>query len=183
MTTNMREFIINFVSSPKYVIHFHTGQPKATAKDSANGVVGDIAAAGASASWNIANFVLDGCWVTHAGANLQGVGNVGDKAWPLYTSTTGPGSSGRFANAVVATTQSHRMPNNDADQINDEGRQTDPLTNKRAKVSKWAVSEAASASLVGKQLKRSCKSNDFLDGDRFDVDELTRRDLNESDDK
>ena len=64
--------------------------------------------------------------------------------------TTGPGSSGRFANAGVATTPSRRMPKEDADQINDDSLQTDPRTNKRFKVAKWAVSKAASASLVGK---------------------------------
>ena len=87
----MRKFIIYFVYSPKYVIDFHTGQPQAISKDSADGVLGNIAAAGANAAWNIANFVLDGCGLTHAGANLQGVGNVGDGAGPLYASTTGPG--------------------------------------------------------------------------------------------
>ena len=144
-------------------------------------MLGDIAAAGANAAWNIANFVLDGCGLTHAGANLQGVGNVEDGAGPLYASTTGPGSSGRFGNAGVATTQSRRMPKEDAEQINDEGRQTDSRTNKRSKVAKWAISEAASASLVGKKPKRSCKTNDVLDGDRRDVDERTRRVLDESD--
>ena len=34
----------------KYVIHFRTGQPQVTAKDSADGVLGDIAAAGATAA-------------------------------------------------------------------------------------------------------------------------------------
>ena len=129
----------------------------------------------------IANFVLDGCGLTHAGANLQGFGNVGDGAGPLYASTTGPGSSGRFANAGVATTQSRRMPKQDADQINDEGHQIDSRTNKRSTVAKWAVSEAASARFVGTKPNRSCKSNDVFDGDRRDVDERTRRDLDESD--
>ena len=35
-----------------------------TAKDSADEVLGDIAAAGATAAWNIANFVLDGFGLT-----------------------------------------------------------------------------------------------------------------------
>ena len=34
------------------------------------------------AAWNIANFVMDGCVLTHAGANLQRFGNVGDRANP-----------------------------------------------------------------------------------------------------
>ena len=59
-------------------IHFYTRQPQVTAKDSAAGVLGDIAAAGATAAWNIANFVLDKCKLTHAKADLQGFGNLGD---------------------------------------------------------------------------------------------------------
>ena len=125
--------------------------------------------------------MLDGCGLTQAGANLQGVGNVEDGAEPLYASTTGPGLSGLCANAGVATTQSRRMPNEDPDQINDEVCQIDSWTNKRSKIAKWAVSEVASASLVGQKPKRSCKSNDVLDGDRRDVDEHTRRVLDESD--
>ena len=140
-----------------------------------------IAAAGANAAWNIANFVLDGCVLTNAEANLQAVGNVGDGAGPMYALTTGPGSSVRFANAGVASTQSRRMAKEDTDQINDEGRQTDSRTNKRSKVAKWAVSEVASASLVGKKPKRSCKSNDVLNADRREVDERTWRVLDESD--
>ena len=50
-----------------------------TVKDSAERVLGDIAAAGATAAWNIANVVLDGCGLTHAGADLQGFGNLGDR--------------------------------------------------------------------------------------------------------
>ena len=42
----------------KYVIHFYTGQPQVTAKDSADGVLGDLSAAGATAAWKIANVVL-----------------------------------------------------------------------------------------------------------------------------
>ena len=86
-----------------------------TAKDSADGVFGDIAAAGATAAWNIANVVLDGCRLTHAGADLQGFGNLGDRAGPLYASSTGPVSNGRVANAGVATTQSRSLPKEDAD--------------------------------------------------------------------
>ena len=140
-------------------------------------MLGDIAAAGANAAWNIANCVLDGCGLTHARANLQGVGNVVDGVGLLYLSTTGPGSSGRFANAGVETTQSRRMPKEYADQINDNGRQTDSRTNKRFKVAESAVSKAASARLVETSPKRSCKSNDVLYYDCRDVDERTRRDL------
>ena len=107
-----------------------------TAKKSADGVLGDIAAAGATAPWNIANVVLDGYGLTHAGADLQGFGNFGDKAGPLYATSSGPVSTGRFADARVANTQSRRLPKEDADQINKEGRNTDSRTNKRVKVAK-----------------------------------------------
>ena len=43
-------------------------------------------------AWNIANFVLDGCGLTHAAADLHGVGNVGDEAGPLYASNFCTGS-------------------------------------------------------------------------------------------
>ena len=144
-------------------------------------MLGDIVAAGTNSAWYIAKFVLDGCRLTYAGANLQGVGNVGNGAELLYASSTGPGTSGRFATAGVATTQSRRMPKEDADQLNDVGRQTDSWTIKRAKVSKWALSEAASAHLVGQKPKRSCKSNKVINGDRRNVDERTWRDFDESD--
>ena len=62
---------------------FYTGQPQVIAKDSADGVLEKIAAAGANVTWNIVNFVLEKDGLTHAGANLQGVGNVGDGAGPL----------------------------------------------------------------------------------------------------
>ena len=155
-----------------------------TAKDSADEVLGDISAAGATAACNIANFVLDGCGLTHAGADLQGFVNLGDGAWPLYASSSGgPGSNGRLTNAGVATMQSRRLPKEDADQINKENRKTDSRTNKRAKVAKWSVSEAAVARAAEKKPMRSCKSDDVLAGSRRDVDESTRRDLDESDDK
>ena len=73
------------------------------------------------------------------------------------------------------------MPKQDADKINYEDRQTDPRTNKRAKVAKWAVSEAAFARLVGKKPKRSCYFNYVLVGDCCNVYERTRRDLDKSD--
>ena len=101
----------------------------------------------------------------------------------MYASNSGPVSNGRPANVGVATTQSRRLPQEDADQINKEGRQTDPRTNQRAKVAKCAVSEAAAACADGKKTKRVSKSDDVLDGGRRDVDERTRRDLDESDDE
>ena len=159
----------------------YIGQSQVTAKDSADGVLGDIAAAGATAAWNIANVVLNRCGLTHAGADLQGFGNLGGRAGPLYASFSLPVSSGRFANAEIATMQSRRLPKEDADQINKKGRNTDSRTNKRAKDAKRSVSEAAVARAVGKRPKRSFKSDDDLDGSRRDVDERTRRDLDESD--
>ena len=154
-----------------------------TANDSADGVLGEIAAAGANAAWNIANFVLDGCRLSHAETDLQGFGNLEDGAGPQNASSSGPVSNGRFANAGVATTQSRHLPKEDADQINKEGRNTDSRTNKRAKVAKWSVSEAAVARAFGKKPKRSFKSDDVFDGSRRDLDKRTRRDLDESDDE
>ena len=127
--------------------------------------------------------LIDGCRLTHAGANLEGYGNLGDGSGPLYASFSGPVSSRRPPNAGVATTQSRRLPKEDADQINKYGRQTDPRTNKRAKVAKWAVSKSATARAVGKKTKRVSKSDDVFDGGRRDVDERTRRDLDDSDDE
>ena len=101
----------------------------------------------------------------------------------MFASFSGSVSSRRPANAGVATTQSRRLPKEEADQINKDGRQTDPRTNKRAKVAKWAVSEAAAARADGKKTKRVSKSDGVLDGGRRDVDERTRRDLDDSDDE
>ena len=167
----------------KYVIHFHTGQAQVTANDSADGVFGDIAAAGATSAWNIANFVMDGCGLTHAGANLQRSGNLGDGTGPLYASSSDPVSRRRPANAGVPTPQRRRLPKEDADKINKEGCKTDPRTNKRAKVSKWAVSKAAAARADGKKTKRVSKSDDVFDGGRRDVDKRTGRDLDDADDE
>ena len=105
-----------------------------TATDSADGVLGDIAAAGVTAALNIANFVLDGCGLTHAGADLQGYGNLGDGAGPLYASNLGHIFNGRSANSGVAPTQSRRLHKENADQVKEGDLQTDPRTNKRAKV-------------------------------------------------
>ena len=145
-------------------------------------MLGDIAAAGATAARNIANFVLDGCGLTHAEADLQGFGNFGNGAGPLYASISGQISTGRFANAVVATSQS-RLLNENADQVKEGDRQSDIRTTKRYKVAKWTVSEAAAARAPEKKAKRSCKSDDVLDGCRRNVDERTRRNLDESTDE
>ena len=143
----------------------------------------DIAANGATAAWNIANFVLNGCGLTHAGADLQGFGNLGDGAGPLYASNTGPFSNRRPANAGVATMQSSRLPKENADKVKQGDRQTDTRTNKRATVAKWTVSKAAAARVTGKKLKRVSKSDDVLDGGCRDVNERTRRNHNKSDDE
>ena len=153
-----------------------------TAKDSADGVLGDLSAAGATAAWKIANVVLGWCRLNHAGADLQGFGNLGDGAKFLYASNSGLISNGRIANAVVATTQSCCLPKEHADQIKEGDRQTDPRTNKRAKVAKWTVSEAAAARATRK-LKRVSKFDDVLDGRGRDVNDRIRRDLDESDDE
>ena len=126
--------------------------------------------------------MLGGCGLNHAKADLQRFGNLGDGAKPLYASNSGPICNGRLANAAVATTQSCGLPKENADHINEGERQTDLRTNKRPKVAKWTVSEAAAARATGK-LKRVSKSDDVLDGRRRDVNERTRRDLDESDDE
>ena len=154
-----------------------------TAKYLSDGVFGDIAGDGATEAWNIANYVMDGCRLSHAGADLQGFGNFGEEAGPLNASSFGPVSSRCPANAGVATTQSRRLPKEDVDKINKDGRQTDPRTNKRANDAKWAVSEAAVVRADGKKTKRASKSDDVLGGGRRNVDERTRQDLNDSDDK
>ena len=114
-----------------------------TAKDSADGVLGDIAAAGATGAHNIANFLLDGCGLARAGADLQGLGNLGNGNGPIHVveRTSVPVSTGRPAYAGGASKQSRRLPKEDADQINQEesGHSSDPLTKERAKVAKWAV--------------------------------------------
>ena len=83
-----------------------------TAKDSADKLLGDIAAAGGTAATNIANFLLDGCGLTRAGADMQRFGNFGDGAGPLYDSNSGPVSSGGAAYAGGASKQS-RLPKED----------------------------------------------------------------------
>ena len=112
-----------------------------TAKDSADKVLGEIDAAGATAAWNIANVVLDGCGLTHTGENLQRFGNLGDEAWHLYASNFGPVSNGRPANTKVATTHCCPLPKENADQVKEGDLQTDPRTIKRAAVSKLMVSD------------------------------------------
>ena len=154
-----------------------------TAKYIEDGVLGDISAAGATAAWNIANIVLDGCGLTHAGADLQGFGNLGDGAGPLYALNSGLVSNKRFANARVANTQNRRLSKENANQVKEGDCQTDPRTNKRAKVAKWTVSEAAAVRATGKKLKRVSKYDNVFDGCRRDVDERSRRDLDESDDE
>ena len=141
-----------------------------TAKDSANEVLEDIAAAGVTAVHRFANFVLDECKLTHAEADLQKFGNFEIGAVPLYASTSDPGSSGRLANAEVASTQRRRLFISNTDKINKKrGRPNDPRTNKPAKVAKWAVSEASASRAAGNKPIRVPKSNDVLDNGRRDV--------------
>ena len=153
-----------------------------TAKISANTELEHIAAAGATAAWNIANFVLDGCGSTHARADLLRFGNIGKEAWFLYASASNPVSSGRTANAGIATRQNQHLPKVDSDQINTKGPQTDPGTNKCAKVAKRAVSEAAAARATGTKHKSVCKFDDVFKGGRRDVNERTRHEFHKSDD-
>ena len=69
------------------------------------------------------------------------------------------------------------------DQFNKEGRQADPRTNKRVKVAKWAVSNAATALADDKKTKPVSKSDNVFDGWRREVDERTRRDFDDFNDK
>ena len=111
-----------------------------TGKDSADGLLKDIAAVGANAVHNVANYFLDECGLAHAGENLQGIGNLGDGAGPDYASAFGPVLSKRTAHAGSAITQRRRRPKDDSQSVGEEEGdcQTDPRTNKRAKVAKWA---------------------------------------------
>ena len=72
-----------------------------TAKDSADGVLGDIAAAGATEVWNVTNIVLNGCGLTHAGADLQGFGNLRDRSGPCM-----PYFQAQFQTNVLRTPES-----------------------------------------------------------------------------
>ena len=144
-----------------------------TVKDSADKVLEDITAAGATAAWKITNVVLDGYGLTNAEANLQRFENLGDEGGPLYASKSGPVFDGLPANAGVATTQSCRVLKENENQIKEGGSHADHGTNKRAKVAKSTVSEAAAARATGKKLKRVSKFDDVLDGNRRDVDEST----------
>ena len=92
------------------------------ATNSADGVLGDIVAEGATAAHNIANFLLDGCKLNRAEVDLQALANLENGAKPLYAPTSGPVSRGCAVNAGVATTPSRRLHKEDADQINKEGR-------------------------------------------------------------
>ena len=103
----MWKYIIYF---DEYVIHFHTGQPQVTATYLADGMLANITAAGATAAWNIANFVLHGCKLTHAEADLHRVGNLGNEAGIMHALNSGPVFNGGPANAEVATTQSFHSP-------------------------------------------------------------------------
>ena len=76
-----------------------------TAKDSADGVLRDIAEAGATEAWNIANFFMDKCVLTHAGATMRGFLNLGDRVGLMYASNSGRVSKGRPAKAGVAPKQ------------------------------------------------------------------------------
>ena len=103
----------------KVLYPFLHRQTEVTAKDSADGVLGDIATAGATAAYNIANFLPDGCGLTRAGADLQGLENLGNGNGPIHVveRTSDSVSTGRPAYAGGASNQSRRLPKEDADQI------------------------------------------------------------------
>ena len=103
----------------------------------------------------------------------------------MYGSVYGPATSGRTAHAGSATTQKSRRSKEEKQNDGEEegGHQTDLWTNERAKVAKWAVSKAAAARVAGKTPKLEPMSDDVIDNVDLDVDERTRRTLDESDDE
>ena len=98
------------------------------AKHLTNKVFSAIAAANATAAWNIVNYLMDECRLAHAWANLKSLENLGDRARILFILFPGPVSSLRLPNTIVANTQYRRLPKEDADQINKDSCQTDPRT-------------------------------------------------------
>ena len=95
-------------------------QQQLTGNDPADGVLKDIAAVGANAVHNVANYLLNGCRLAHARDNLQGFEILNDGAGPLIASNSKPVFNGGPANAGVVSKQSFRMPKENADQINKE---------------------------------------------------------------
>ena len=114
-----------------------------TAKDSADGVLGDIFADGATAAHNIANYLLEICRLTRAGADLQKLGNLGNEDGPIHVvkRTSVPVSTERPTHAGGASKQRSRLPNQNSNQINKEisSHLADPQTIKNVKVAKLAV--------------------------------------------
>ena len=62
-------------------------------------MLGDLAAACATAAWNLANVELEKCGLTHAEAGLNKFVNFGHEAGILYDSNFDSVLIGRFANA------------------------------------------------------------------------------------
>ena len=85
---------------------------------------------------------------------MQGFGNFGDRARLLYALNPDLVSNGRPAHTGVEITQSCCLPIENANRIKEENRQTNPRKNKRAKVAKSTVLEAAAARATGKKFKR-----------------------------
>ena len=92
------------------------------------------------------------------------------RSWTTVCLNSGPVFKERPTNAEVASTQSHRLFNENANQVKEGDSQTNPWTNTRAKVFKWKVSVAAFARVTEKRLKRVSKSDNMFDGCRRDVD-------------
>ena len=150
-----------------------------TAKDSADGLLENIAAAGATTVHSFANFLLDGCGLTRAGADLQQIGNLGngDGLIHIVKRNSNPVSTKPFKlfESVFNESRRRRLPKENANQINKEENSlfSDPRTKKRAKVTKRAVSAAAATVGIGQKHKRWWKSDDVLEGCRHEVDEFT----------
>ena len=143
-------------------------------KDSANGVLRDIAGANAAVANNIGVVLLNNYKLGQAETTLQGLGTLGVHGGegPFYSVER----SSFLTEGIVK--QRHRItPKEGADSAAQEprGRKANTKKNKRFKATKRSVPKAAAGAALGKKSKRMCKSDDVLDGGRRDVAEHTRR--------
>ena len=89
-----------------------------TATDLDDGVLGDIAAAFVTEAHNIAIFLMNGCKLTRAGADLQGFANLESREEPFHVvQPTFPISIGRRAHAKSASKQCRRLSLEEANKI------------------------------------------------------------------
>ena len=117
------------------------------------------AAAGATAVHSFENLLLDGCGITRAEADLQGLGNLGNEDGPIHIVKRNfdQVSAKPFKLSESVFNEScRRFPKEHANQINKEenSRLSEPLTKERAKVAKRAVSVAAATLGIENKHKR-----------------------------